>query len=69
MEDLFSSKIYKNISTITRFTFFLIMSYTDLISKAAKQYLELETSQTHTRCSGCGNYGILNALMSAIALE
>lgn len=39
------------------------------LSKVAQQYLELETEQVHTRCSGCGNYGILNALMSAIALE
>lgn len=29
----------------------------------------LETDQKHTRCSWCGNYGILNAMMSAIALE
>ncbi len=45
------------------------MTYTKDIAQAAKKYLALETSQKHTRCSGCGNYGILNALMSAIALE
>lgn len=45
------------------------MSYAKLIEKVAQTYLAMETTQKHTRCSGCGNYGILNALMSAIALE
>lgn len=45
------------------------MSQCQSVAGCADKILELETPQNHTRCSGCGNYGILNALMRAIALE
>jgi 2-oxoglutarate/2-oxoacid ferredoxin oxidoreductase subunit beta len=45
------------------------MSFIQEITEKATRYLDLETPQKHTRCSGCGNYGILNALMMALALE
>jgi len=45
------------------------MSHLSQLEEHAAQYLDFETTKKHTRCSGCGNYGILNALMSAITLE
>ncbi len=34
----------------------------------AQWFLSLESDVKHTRCSGCGNYGIMNATMRAITL-
>ncbi len=45
------------------------MSFLSEASSHANDYLDFETTQKHTRCSGCGNYGILNALMMAVTLE
>lgn len=45
------------------------MTFAQELQTIAPAYLKLETPQKHTRCSGCGNYGILNSLMEAIALE
>lgn len=45
------------------------MTLINQLQDHAEEYLQLETPQKHTWCSGCGNYGILNALMSAITLE
>ena len=44
------------------------MNRRELISRA-REYLDYETPQSHTWCSGCGNYGILNALTRALVLE
>lgn len=40
----------------------------ELISKS-QEFSEFETKQKHTWCSGCGNFGILNALERALVLE
>ncbi len=45
------------------------MSYISELEKVEDVYVDLHTHQKHTRCSGCGNYGILNAVMRSIALE
>lgn len=47
----------------------LRMSYLNQLTEHADEYLDFETTKKHTRCSGCGNYGILNALMLAISFE
>ena len=39
------------------------------LSECASSYLDFETHQKHTWCSGCGNYGILNAIMLGLAQE
>jgi 2-oxoglutarate ferredoxin oxidoreductase subunit beta len=40
----------------------------DLIDKA-QEFSEFEAKQKHTWCSGCGNFGILNALTRAMVLK
>ena len=40
----------------------------ELIEKA-QEFSEFESKQKHTWCSGCGNFGILNALTRALVLE
>lgn len=45
------------------------MSYITDLQEHQKTFVDLQTHQKHTWCSGCGNYGILNAVMRAIALE
>jgi len=45
------------------------MSFSQDLLRNKETVLKLETDQKHTRCSGCGNYGILNAMMNAIALQ
>jgi 2-oxoglutarate/2-oxoacid ferredoxin oxidoreductase subunit beta len=40
----------------------------DLIDKA-QEFSDFETKQKHTWCSGCGNFGILNALTRSLVLE
>lgn len=39
------------------------------LAKKQKQLLDWEADAKHTWCSGCGNYGILNAVTSAMVLE
>lgn len=45
------------------------MSYIKELVHHCHDIKSFETDQKHTRCSGCGNYGMVNALMNAIALE
>lgn len=45
------------------------MSYVNELISHCGDITSFETDQKHTRCSGCGNYGMVNALMQAIALE
>ncbi len=45
------------------------MSHLQDLTQKAKEIQAFETSQKHTWCSGCGNFGILNALQRAFALE
>jgi 2-oxoglutarate ferredoxin oxidoreductase subunit beta len=39
------------------------------LGKKSKQYLALGTEEKLTWCTGCGNFGIQNALMRALTLE
>lgn len=45
------------------------MTYINELVDHCHDIKSFETDQKHTRCSGCGNYGMVNALMQAIALE
>ena len=39
------------------------------LESKVKEYLAFESPNIHTWCSGCGNFGILNALVRALVLE
>lgn len=39
------------------------------LAEKSKDYLKFETERTQTWCSGCGNFGIQNALKRALTLE
>ena len=45
------------------------MSTISDLEQRAAQFLQFETKTKHTWCSGCGNYGIYNALVRALVLE
>lgn len=44
------------------------MSYTTSLQSHADTYLSFDADQKHTRCSWCGNYGIINAIKRAVTL-
>jgi 2-oxoglutarate/2-oxoacid ferredoxin oxidoreductase subunit beta len=46
-----------------------LMTYFQELTTHATTYTEFDVVQKHTRCSGCGNYGIINAIKSAITLS
>jgi len=39
------------------------------LAKKAPEYIKFESKNKHTWCSGCGNFGILNALTRALTLQ
>jgi len=39
------------------------------LESKVKEYLSFESPNIHTWCSGCGNFGIFNALVRALVLE
>lgn len=47
----------------------MTQSHINNLISHSDDFAKLESDLKHTRCSGCGNYGILNATMRAIALQ
>ena len=45
------------------------MSQLEKLTQKSDQFSAYESKQKHTWCSGCGNFGILNALKRALVLE
>ena len=45
------------------------MSYTSDLASLAPVLHSFDSDEKHTRCSGCGNYGILNAIKRAVTLS